>query len=172
MPSTGTAPARVSPAPAGVNADHDRVVPKPEVPARVREGAYWFFWIVGLVVWNSLSTIMGSHLHHFTGLGVTGVIEKLARPSGIGGAMQVIVTGWVAGGFLFVGVCAADGKKWAFEVGMALYAVDLALTIAAGDYLSGAFHAGILYAIYRGFAALGKPANSERPDASSAAHAG
>lgn len=78
MPSTGTASARASTAPAGVKLDHISVEPKAAVSAGVREGAQWFFWIVALAGINSVFTIMGSHLHHFTGFGITAMIGSLS----------------------------------------------------------------------------------------------
>jgi hypothetical protein len=172
MSSTGTAPARAIRGPASVNSDHRGFEPKPVVPARVREGAHWFFWIVALATMNSVFIIFGSHIHRVTGLGVGAVMDKFAQPSGSGKAMQVIVSGWMSAGFLFLGYCAAEGRKWAFAVGMAAYAVDGALAVAAGDYLGAVFHVGMLYAISRGFAALGRPSGSEPSDVASAGLAG
>ncbi len=77
----------------------------------------------------------------------------------------------MAGGFLLLGFCAAERRKWAFGVGMLLYAVDGALLVAVGDYFSAAFHAGILFAIFRGFTALGQSAGSDACTVASAAHA-
>jgi hypothetical protein len=171
MSSTGTAPARISTAPASVDSDHG-LEPKPAVPARVREGAHWFFWIVALVTMNSVFIIFGSHIHRFTGLGVTAMMDKLVQPSGSGKATHVIVSGWMSAGFLFLGYCAAEGRKWAFAVGMTAYAVDGALAVAAGDYMNAVFHVGMLYAISRGFAALDRPSGSEPSDVASAGLAG
>jgi hypothetical protein len=129
----------------------------------VREGAQFFFWIVALAGINSVFAITGSHIHHFTGFGVTAMIGSLVQ--------QLIVNGWMAGGFLILGFCAAEGRKWAFAAGMLVYAVDGALLVAAGDYVSAAVHAGILFAIYRGFAALGESSGSEPYRVASVAHA-
>jgi hypothetical protein len=169
MAGTGTAPALANDL-AGIDSDDGSVVPG--VPARVREGARWFFWIVGLATMNSLFTIMGSHIHRFTGFGVTAMLGRFFQTSASSGVMQVIVSGWFAAGLLFLGYCAAEGQKWAFVAGMAVYAVDGALLIGSGDYLSAVVHAVLLYLIYRGFAALGQSASAEPTDAASAAHAG
>jgi hypothetical protein len=163
MPSTGTVPARISTAPASVNPDHVSVEPEAVVSVRVREGARWFFWIVALAGINSVFAIMGSHIHRFTGFGATAMMGTLAG--------RVIVNGWMAGVFLIFGFCAAEGRKWAFVVGMLAYAGDGALLVAAGDYFSAAVHAGMLLAIYRGFAALGQSQGSEPGEVASAAHA-
>jgi hypothetical protein len=128
------------------------------------EGAQWFFWIVASASINSVFAIMGSHIHRFTGFGVTAMIGSLAQ--------RLIVSGWMAGGFLILGFCAAEGRKWAFAVGLLVYAVDGALLVAAGDYLSAAFHTCMLFGIYRGFATLGQSSKSEPCESASAAHAG
>ena len=124
MPITGTAPARVFTDAESVNSVYTRTAPKPEVPARVREGANWFFCIVGLVALDSVFTIFGSHLFRFAGLGITAIVDGLASRSQSTAVMHVIVNGWVAGALLFTGYFAKEGQKAAFAVGMAAYAVE------------------------------------------------
>ncbi len=171
MKSTGTAEARVFTVGAKDNFQRRVCAPQPAIPASVRAGARWFFWIVGLTVVDSILTAMGSHLHRFTGLGITALIDEFANHSGRG-ELQIIVDGWVTVGFLYCGYCALEGRKWAFLLGMAAYAVDSAMLAAAGNYLSFAFHAIIFAAIFRGFAALRRVASSEPSNAAASAHAG
>jgi hypothetical protein len=171
MPSTGTAPG-VSKAPASINSNQKSPELKSAVSLRVLQGAHCFYGIVALIIWNSLFTILGSHVHHFTELGVTAFLGGLAAPSGMGSAVQVIASGWLAAGFLALGYYAVKGEEWAFAVGMAAYAVDGALMVASGDFVAAAFHALALYAIYRGVAALGQPSSSKPSRVVSAAHAG
>jgi hypothetical protein len=168
MSSTGTASARESTTAAVANSDHDKLSAKRTVPARVRDGAHWFFWIVGLGTMNSLFVILGSHIHRFTGFGVTAVIDHFGR-AGSSGAIAVISTGWLAAGFLLLGCCAAEGEKWAFAAGMAVYAVDGALLVAVGDYVSAAVHVVMLYGIYRGFAVLCQPSDAGHSEVGAAA---
>jgi hypothetical protein len=157
---------------ASIKSDHENSEMKPVGPARAREGAQWFFWIVGLATLDSVFTILGSHLHHFTGLGVTAMLDGLVHHSGGSGAMRVIVNGWVAGAFLLLGYCAAEGKQWAFLVGMAAYTVDGAMCVAIGDYPSAVFHALMVAAIYLRFAAMRKSSSTKPSDAALAARAG
>ena len=172
MESTGTAPARVLTVAANNNSRREVSAPPPAIPASVRAGAQWFFWIVSLIGMDSVLTGFGSHLHRFTGLGITDLLSGLANHSGSDAALHLVVNGWMAIGFLFLGYCALEGRKWAFVLGMAAYAVDATMLAAAGDYLSVAFHAIIFAAIFRGFAALRRVASSEPSEAVSAAHAG
>ncbi len=171
MPSTGTAPG-VSKTPASVNSNQRSFASTPEVLPRVLQGAHCFYWIVGLVVWNSLFTILGSHLHRFTELGVAIIAGSLTQASGIGNVVQVIVGGWAAAGFLVLGYYATEGQEWAFSVGIAAYAVDGALMVAGGDFIASTFHAVVLYVFYRGFAALGKTSGSKASEPAAAAYAG
>jgi len=172
MPSTGIAPARELTAPAIVNPDLDITAPKPEVSASVREGAHWFFWIVALIGLDSVFTIMGSHLHRFTGLGITAIGDAFAKDSAGARPIHVIANGWVAGAFLLIAYSASQGKRWAYIAGIAAYSADAGLLIATRDYVSLAFHAFLLIAVFRGFVALDKTATTETPAAASAAHAG
>jgi hypothetical protein len=172
MESTGTAPARVLTVGANENSRREGSAPQPAIPASVAAGAQWFFWIVGLTGMDSVLTGLGSHVHRFTGLGITALVSRLAAHSGSDAALHLIVNGWMAIGFLFLGYCALEGRKWAFALGMAVYTADAAMLAAAGDYLSVAFHAIILAAIFRGFAALRRLVSSEPSNAASAAHAG
>ena len=97
MESTGTAQARVLTVGANDNSRREASAPQPSIPASVRNGSHWFFWIVAAISMNSMFTIMGSHIHRFTGFGITAMIDTLAHQSGISTAMHVIVNGWLAG---------------------------------------------------------------------------
>jgi hypothetical protein len=65
---------------------------------------------------------------------------------------DLVINGFVAGLFCLFGSCASKAQKWAFLVGMALYALDGILLLAARDILSVGFHAYVLFCIYRGLA--------------------
>lgn len=166
MPTTGSAPAPVCTGTTGIDSDRENTAPQAKVSDRVREGANWFFWIAALATMTSVVTMVGSHIHRFTGFGVTALVDTLAQ-SGSSRAMDVIFDAWLAGGLVVLGFFAVEGQKWAFVVGMVGYTLDGALSVAAGDYLGAGLHALVLYFIYRGFAALGQPS-----DVASAAHAG
>jgi hypothetical protein len=169
MPTTGTAPA-LTKAPVSVNARQGSENPQLGISISVRQGARCFFWIGGLVILNSVFEILGSKVHRFTGLGVAEIMGGLTQFSEIS-ILQAIVSFWLAGGLLLIGHLAAGGRKQAFAVGMAAYAVDGALMVAAGDYLGAIFHGLMLYGIYRGFAALGQSLSAKPSGVASAANA-
>jgi hypothetical protein len=124
---------------------------------RTRAGAKWFYWIAGLSVLNSVIVISGGNLHFVAGLGITSVVDAAAKRVGsLGMSLNIAITGLVAGMFVFFGMFAGKAKKWAFVLGMALYAADGVLLLSAKDYLSAGFHAYALWAIYRGYQAAGQ----------------
>lgn len=123
--------------------------------ARVRIGAKWFYWIGGLSLVNSIASISGGSFHFVIGMGITSVVDELARQAGAAGnVLDLVINGLLAGLFFLFGYFACKLQKWAFFTGMALYALDTLLVLAAKDILSVAFHVYALYAIYRGFTFL------------------
>jgi hypothetical protein len=147
MASAGTAPARIS--------TPSNVAQKTLAAVAVRRGASWFYWIAGLSLINSLVVIFGGNFHFVVGLGVTSVVDVLAKQAGNAGiVLDIVINGFVAGVFLLFGSIAGKAQKWVFVVGMALYALDGLLLFLVKDFFSVAFHAYALFAIYRGLAAV------------------
>jgi hypothetical protein len=68
--------------------------------------------------------------------------------------LDLIINGIVAGVFVLFWQFARKGQKWAFVVGMVLYAADGLLLVLLKDILSVAFHAYALYRISGGLKAL------------------
>lgn len=121
---------------------------------RMRAGAKWFYWIAGLSMINSILVTTGGSLHFVVGLGVTSVVDAAAKRIGSAGTvLDIVINGFIAGVFVLFGVFAGKAQKWAFVVGMALYAADGLLLLGAKDFLGAGFHAYALFAIYRGYQA-------------------
>lgn len=151
--SIGAAPAQSSER--AIRVDQQVAVSKMVAAGRVRAGAKWFYWIAGLSMINSLVVMTGGNFHFVVGLGITSVVDGLAKQVGSAGAvLDIVINSFVAGVFVLFGKFAVKTQKWAFLLGMALYAVDGLLLLAVRDYLSLGFHAYALYAIYRGFEAV------------------
>jgi len=133
--------------------------------ARARAGARWFYWIAALSMINSLVVIIGGNFHFVIGLGITSLVDAVAKRVGSAGNMlDIVINGFVAGVFALFGYFGTKAQKWAFLVGMGLYAADGLLLLGVKDYngiwmlggeeyLSLGFHAYALYAIYRGYEA-------------------
>src|SRR5690348_7668634 len=106
MASAGTAPARV-PAPTSA--------PNVIAAARVVSGAKWFYWIAALSMVNSLVAVFGGNFHFVLGLGITSVVDELAKRAGSAGTiLDFVINGFVAGVFVLFGIFAVKGQKWAF----------------------------------------------------------
>jgi len=127
-------------------------VSKMVAAARARAGAKWFYWIAGLSMVNSIVVFTGGNLHFVVGLGITSAVDGLAkRVGGTGSVLDMIVNGFAAGVFIFLGIFALKSQKWAFVLGMMLYGVDGLLLLRLKDYLGVGFHAVALYCIYSGY---------------------
>jgi hypothetical protein len=117
----------------------------------VKNGAGWFLAIAGLSILNSVLTMSGTNFHFIFGLGVTEIVDAIGRQSGsTGSALGLVVNVFIAGLFLFFWNFARKGEKWAFLVGMALYAIDGLILVPFKDFLGVAFHAYALFRIYHG----------------------
>ncbi|MGB9593717.1 MAG: hypothetical protein ACPL7R_06240 [Anaerolineae bacterium] len=128
-----------------------------------RSGANWFYWIAGLSVINTLVGLFGGRVTFLIGLGFTqlvdGIVQAMATIVSQDIALVVRIVGLVVNvgiAVLFVvfGALANQRRKWAFIVGMALYALDGLLFIWVQDWWSFGFHLLALYALYTGFSAL------------------
>jgi hypothetical protein len=156
MPSTGTGMAPAA-APKTIESPQPNILETAVAP-QVREAAQWFFWVVAATIVDSLFLILGSHVHRFTGLGMADLVDGFSD----GRIMpHVIINCWAGMALMFLGFFATEGQKGAFVIGIALFALDVALLCASQNYLSIPFHAFVLYMLYRGYAALKQSAVAE-----------
>jgi len=123
--------------------------------AAVKAAAGWFLWVAALSMVNSFLSMSGSGFRFIFGLGTAQIIDTLAHQAGTGGmALDLIINGFVAGVLLLFWNFARKGEKWAFLVGMAVYAGDGLILLTFKDFLGVAFHAYALYRMYRGLAVI------------------
>jgi hypothetical protein len=142
----GTAPA---PAPNNV------LEQKLRAEAVVKAAAGWFLWVAALSMVNSFLSMSGSGMRFIFALGTAQIIDALAHQAGNGGmVLDLIINGFVAAVLLLFWNFARKGQKWAFLVGMAVYAVDGLILLTFKDLLGVAFHAYALYRMYRGIAVI------------------
>jgi hypothetical protein len=134
--------------------DQRAAVAKMVTAARARAGAKWFYCIAGLSMINSLAVMSGASFHFVVGLGATLFVDVMARKVGsMGSVLDIVINGFGSGAFVLFGHFAVKAQKWAFLVGMGLYALDGLLLLGVKDYLGVGFHAYVLFAIYRGLQA-------------------
>ena len=126
-----------------------------QLKARIRVSADWFFWIAGLSIINSLIMEFGGQIRFILGLGITEFVDAVIAKQ----ASEVHVVGWIvnlviAGVFALFGKFGRNGQKWAFLVGMVIYAADALLMATFQIWLGLAFHVYALYRIYQGLPAV------------------
>jgi hypothetical protein len=120
---------------------------KARVLQALKGSASWFVMIAGLSMVNSILAMSGASVRFIFGLGLSQIVDALAHQAGSPGyVLDLIINGIVAGVFVLFWNFARQGQKWAWYLGMALYAVDGVLLLLFKDYLAIAFHA---YALYR-----------------------
>ena len=121
--------------------------------AQRRRGAHWFYWIAGLSFINAVLVMSGQRWRFLLGLGVTELVQELAKHSGGAGVKAGIVGLGIVGCFAAIGQRALAGYRWAFVLGMVLYALDGSLFLLVRDWPAAAFHAFALVMIGRGYVA-------------------
>jgi hypothetical protein len=123
----------------------------------------WFFWIAGLSVINSLIAVSGGAWRFIFGLGITGVTDAVSSQfGGTAKAISFVFTLLMAGLFVIFGVLARKFFHWAFIVGMVVYALDGLLMLLGPDYLGLAFHAFVLFMLFKGISASKKLSELKR----------
>jgi hypothetical protein len=146
---TSARPGTAHPAVAATAAGAD-----PATEGQLKGGASWFYWIAGLSLINSIAALTGSGWRFILGLGITQMIDAFGRSLGSGGKIVVLILDVLAAGaFVLFGVFAHKRHTWAFIVGMMLFALDGVIVLMAQDWLDLAFHAFVLFCLFRGFQA-------------------
>ena len=121
--------------------------------AQRRRGANWFYWIAGLSFVNAVLALSGQGWRFLLGLGITQLVQELAHRSGGTGLKAGIVGIAMIVVFGVLGERAVAGYRWAFVLGMALYALDGCVFLVVRDWPALAFHVFALVMIGRGYVA-------------------
>jgi hypothetical protein len=129
----------------------------------LRSGANWFYWIAALSLVNSVIQLFGSDWNFVVGLGVTQIVDAIATAftAEASSTVSAVVKGFafgvdvvIAGVFALFAWLGGRRHGWALVVGMVLYALDGVIFIFAQAWMSVAFHAFALYAIFQGLVNL------------------
>jgi len=124
-----------------------------QLEARRRRSAFWFYWIAGLTLVNTLGALAAQHWRFVVGLGVTQLADGLAARAGRGWNGALAVDLLLIGGFVLLGGLAARGRDWAFLVGLGVYVIDSLVFVLARDWLGVAIHIFVLVMIFKGYQA-------------------
>ena len=119
---------------------------------RRRNGGQWFYWIAALSLINAALAFAGQEWRFILGLGATQLVHEMAK-SGSAGTKAGLVGVALIVVFAVMGQRAVQGHRWAFLLGMVLFALDGALFVLIQDWVGVGFHAFALLMIGRGYAA-------------------
>jgi hypothetical protein len=137
---------------------------------RLKSSSSWFFAIAGLSLFNSIALYTNIPFGFIFGLGITQIIDgiglTLAEEIGITGKIIAFIFDCIAAGiFVLFGVFARKKYKWAFIVGMVLYALDGLLFLLVKYFIGFGFHVFALIFIYGGLGAVNKLRELEQKQA-------
>jgi hypothetical protein len=122
--------------------------------SQMKSGASWFYWIAALSLINSVVALSGKDFKFIFGLGVTQIVDSFAAAMGGAGTVILFAVNLIIVGALAVfGYFGGKRQLWAFIVGMALYLLDGLLLLIFQGWLEVAFHAFVIYCLFRGLQA-------------------
>ncbi len=128
--------------------------PRMPIILRMRRGAGWFLTIALLSGVNSVLQIFDAKIRFIFGLGITQVVDAMARGMGQSGTLVIVV---VDGLFIVMLILcsrwAKTGSQGAFLGGMIAYALDGVLLLLFSMWLDAAVHAYALWMIWQGYSA-------------------
>ncbi len=140
--------------PVSTSAPPQAIDPSFPVILRMRRGAGWFLTIAILSGVNSVLQIFEAKIRFMFGLGVTQLVDGMARGMGQSGTIVVVV---VDGLFVVMLILcsrwAKTGSQGAFLGGMIAYALDGVLLLRFSMWLDAAVHAYALWMIWQGYTA-------------------
>ena len=131
---------------------------------RLRSCTSWFYWIAGLSILNSVTSLFGLTITFVIGLGATQVVDAitnmLANDFGTGNSgillrgAGLFVNLILAGTIALFGYLAIKGKRWALITGMVLYLADAILLLVFKDWLGVLFHGWALFSLFKGISIM------------------
>ena len=128
----------LSPGSTPANTSRPAAAMDPRVPVilRMRRGAGWFFTIAVLSGVNSVLQIFNAKIRFIFGLGITQVVDGMARGMGQGGTVVIaVVDGLFIVMLILCSRWAKAGSQGAFLGGMVAYALDGVLLLLFSMWL-------------------------------------
>ena len=120
---------------------------------RAQSGVSWFYWIAGLSVINSIIAVTGSTWGFMAGLGVTQMIDGVARAIGpVSKVIAVVLDVLIAALVVGLGKWASRSSR-IYLCGMILYALDAVIFLLVQDWVGLAFHGLVLFFLWGGYMA-------------------
>lgn len=143
-----------APAPGAPTAEHLLIEQKLRAESSLKGGASWFIWIAGLSVVNSIAAYSGSGWGFAAGLGITQVVDAIARQLGAAGLfLGMAINVMAVAFFVLLWVFGRKAHKWPFMIGLVFYGLDSLLIVAIGLWFGLIIHALGLMGMVRGLKA-------------------
>jgi uncharacterized membrane protein len=131
-----------APAPNAPNGEHLLIAQKLHAESSLKSGAGWFIWIAGLSVVNSISAYSGSRWGFAAGLGITQLVDAIARQLGAAGLfLGLAINVMAVAFFVLLWVFGRKAQKWPFITGLVFYGLDSLLIVAIGLWFGLIIHA-------------------------------
>jgi GYF domain 2 len=122
----------------------------PELEARIRSGASWFYWVAALSVINSILLMTNVGFGFAVGLGLTTITDVAFASMPVAAlAISVVCSGVIA----VFGWFSIKRHAWAFIVGLLVLLLDTGLCVLIKSWISVAFHAWAVVSIFMAFRA-------------------
>ena len=121
-----------------------------------------FYWIAALSFINSIITAFGGEFYLVMGMATTifvdyfavGMAEEAPELKLIFTGVALVVSFIISAIAALFGYLAVTGRRWAFIVGMAFYAVDTLIVLVLQEWMGVLVHLFFLYALFTGVRAL------------------
>ncbi|MBI2682859.1 MAG: hypothetical protein HYX26_06530 [Acidobacteriales bacterium] len=134
-----------------------------ELQRIIKNSANWFYWIAGLSLINTILSLSGAQWRFILGLGLTQVVDEVAKNlGGLGPIIGFVVDAMALTFFVLMGVFANKHHKWAFILGMIAFLLDGGVSLLAADWIGLIFHAWVLWSLWAGFSKIDE-LNSMQP---------
>lgn len=139
-----------------------------QLDQRQRQGGAWFYWIGGASILNSLIYASGTQWGLAIGLGVTYVIDEIAKA--VSNTVRTPIYAFLidlalAAGFLLIGRAARRGRLGWYAFGIFLYLLDGILFIVVQDILGIVVHLIAIFGLASGWIAARRLKKMETPAA-------
>jgi hypothetical protein len=128
-----------------------------EIQRAIQSQGSWFFWIAGLSVVNSIGSLLHLDMAFVVGLGFSLMLDALASELGEAwSAIAITLNLAIIGFFAAMGFFAVRGWRWAFMLGILIYALDAVALVLLQDWFMVAFHGYVLFQLGTGLVACFK----------------
>jgi hypothetical protein len=127
---------------------------------KIESGANWFYWVAGLSFVNAVAALLGSNWSFIIGLGFSQMLTDFARWAVIFDTWSMAIKGMLVllnlallSGVGYLGWRARHPNTMLFGIGISLFALDTLLFLISLDWIGVAFHALVLFFMWKGFSA-------------------